>query len=121
MKPAIILEAIAAIAVLFASIGWACGAETLSDAWKRAKSEKKPLVVYVSAEGWCPSCRAMFPHWRAWKDAAKSYITCEIDAESQEVDQNLSIPRVVVFSGWSARRLMGYHDAAAIQKFVEGK
>lgn len=120
------------------TIGWtvvlqAClvgaGDETYAAARKATLDSGKPMVVMVGAT-WCPACvklkerilpevrqKAMFPKVH--------FAAVDID-EEKEVGKQLakggSIPQLVLFrrtaDGWRSRRLIGAHDAEAVDEFL---
>lgn len=58
---------------------------SLKNALKKASSENKNILLYISAK-WCGPCKSMdknvFPNEMVGKEIAKSYVPIEIDGES---------------------------------------
>ena len=117
------------LAIVLQTAALATTANSYAEARAKTAETGKPLVVLVGAD-WCPACQTMknsaLPQVARRGALSKvSYAVVNTDHESglaQKLMRGGSIPQLVMYretaSGWKRESLVGAHDPAAIESFI---
>jgi len=103
--------------------------KSYAEAFAQAQSQKRPLVVVVTAT-WCPPCQVLknkvllpLTAKRAFDDVILAYVDMDQEpALAKQLVGNQGIPQVIVFEKnadkWAKRNLTGFQELATVQEFI---
>jgi thioredoxin-like negative regulator of GroEL len=107
----------------------ASGTENYQEAYERAQTTGRPLVVMVGAD-WCPACRQMaenvMPEVKRsnrLENVVFAYVNLDQESElAGRLTRGGIIPQLIVFAnkgtGWKRQDMIGAHSAGEVESFI---